>query len=222
VGKVRLIEIKERILADNRKLAEQLRLRLAASKTLLLNLMSSPGSGKTSLLLKTIEALAHRYRIAVVEADLDSTVDADKIAAAGVQAVQLQTGGFCHVEAAMVERALKCLDPEELDLIVIENVGNLICPAQSDTGAHANVAMISVPEGDDKPLKYPLIFASCDLVVLNKIDYLSLEPFDAEAFARRVKQLNPKAPLCRLSCRTQAGLSCWLEWLEARLRSAFG
>jgi hydrogenase nickel incorporation protein HypB len=221
VGKVRLIEIKERILADNRKLAERLRARLAASQTFLLNLMSSPGSGKTSLLLKTIEALREQYRIAVVEADLDSTVDADRIAAAGVQAVQLRTGGFCHVEAAMVERALACLDTAELDLIVIENVGNLICPAQSDTGAHGNVAMTSVPEGDDKPLKYPLIFAGCDLVLLNKIDYLSLEPYDAAAFARRVRQLNPQVPVCKLSCRTGEGLSCWLEWLEARLRSAF-
>jgi hydrogenase nickel incorporation protein HypB len=221
VGKVRLIEIRERILADNRKLAERLRSRLASSKTFLLNLMSSPGSGKTSLLLKTIESLGGRYSIAVVEADLDSTVDADRVSAAGVPAVQLRTGGFCHVEAAMVEQALECLDPAELDLIVIENVGNLICPAQSDTGAHANVAMTSVPEGDDKPLKYPLIFAGCDLVVVNKIDYLSLEPFDAEAFARRVGQLNPKASVCRLSCRTEEGLSCWLDWLEARLRSAF-
>jgi len=221
VGKVRLIEIKEQILADNRKVADRLRSRLAASRTFLLNLMSSPGSGKTSLLLRTVEALADRYRIAVVEADLDSTVDADRIASAGVPAVQVRTGGFCHVEAVMVERALECLDPAELDLIVIENVGNLICPAQSDTGAHVNVAMTSVPEGDDKPLKYPLIFASCDLVILNKIDYLSLEPFDAEEFARRVKQLNPQAPVCRLSCRTAEGLACWLEWLEAHLRSAF-
>ena len=221
MGKVRLIEIKEQILADNRKLADRLRSRLAASRTFLLNLMSSPGSGKTSLLLRTVEALADRYRIAVVEADLDSTVDADRIASAGVPAVQVRTGGFCHVEAVMVERALECLDPAEMDLIVIENVGNLICPAQSDTGAHVNVAMTSVPEGDDKPLKYPLIFASCDLVILNKIDYLSLEPFDAEEFARRVKQLNPQAPVCRLSCRTAEGLACWLEWLEAHLRSAF-
>ena len=221
MGKVRLIEIKEQILADNRKVADRLRSRLAASRTFLLNLMSSPGSGKTSLLLRTVEALADRYRIAVVEADLDSTVDADRIASAGVPAVQVRTGGFCHVEAVMVERALECLDPAELDLIVIENVGNLICPAQSDTGAHVNVAMTSVPEGDDKPLKYPLIFASCDLVILNKIDYLSLEPFDAEEFARRVKQLNPQAPVCRLSCRTAEGLACWLEWLEAHLRSAF-
>ena len=221
MGKVRLIEIKEQILADNRELAGRLRSRLAASKTFLLNLMSSPGSGKTSLLLKTIDALREKYRIAVVEADLDSTVDADRIAATGVPAVQLRTGGFCHVEAAMVEQALACLDTKELDLIVIENVGNLICPAQSDTGAHANVAMTSVPEGDDKPLKYPLIFAGCDLVVLNKIDYLSLEPFDADAFTRRVKQLNPKALLCKLSCRTAEGLPCWLEWLDSRLRSAF-
>jgi len=220
VGKVRLIEIKQQILADNQKTADRLRSRLSASETYMVNLMSSPGSGKTSLLLRTIEALADRCRLAVVEADLDSTVDADKIAAAGVPAVQLRTGGFCHVEAAMVERALAHLEPAALDLIVIENVGNLVCPAQSDTGAHANVVVLSVPEGDDKPLKYPVIFAGCDLVVVNKIDYLSVESFDCAAFKSRVARLNPTAPVCELSCRTGEGLACWFEWLEDRLGSA--
>jgi hydrogenase nickel incorporation protein HypB len=218
---VRLIEIKEQILADNHKRAARLRASLAASRTFLLNLMSSPGSGKTSLLLRTIEALSSRRRIAVVEADLDSTVDADKISATGIPAVQLRTGGFCHVEAAMVEQALDCLDVAGLDLIVIENVGNLVCPAQSDTGAHASVVMVSVPEGDDKPLKYPLVFASSDLVVVNKTDYLSSESFDLAAFQERVRRLNPGVPVCPLSCRSGEGLCCWLDWLEARLCSAF-
>jgi len=217
MAEVKLIEIRTEILADNRKLAGQIRSRLERSGTFLLNLMSAPGSGKTSLILRTIEALRQRYRIAVIEADLDSTVDADRIAAVGIRAVQLRTGGFCHVEAAMVEEALGCLNPEELDLLIIENVGNLVCPAQSDTGAHASAVVTSVPEGDDKPLKYPLVFTVCDVVVLNKIDYLSFEEFDTAALRLRLGRLNPRARFCELSCRTGAGLSCWLEWLEGRL-----
>jgi hydrogenase nickel incorporation protein HypB len=218
---VKLIEIQAEILADNRKQAGELRARLDRSGTFLLNLMSSPGSGKTSLILRTIEALRARYRIAAIEADLDSTVDADKIAAVGVPAVQLQTGGFCHVEAAMVSQALDFLRPEELDLVILENVGNLVCPAQSDTGAHASVVILSVPEGDDKPLKYPLIFTVCDMVVLNKVDYLGMEAFDTEALQRRLRRLNPDTRFCRLSCRTGEGLSCWLEWLEGKLSRAY-
>jgi hydrogenase nickel incorporation protein HypB len=221
MGAVKLIEIQAEILADNRKEAGELRARLDRSGTFLLNLMSSPGSGKTSLILRTIEALRARYRIAAIEADLDSTVDADKIAAVGVPAVQLQTGGFCHVEAAMVSQALDFLRPEELDLVILENVGNLVCPAQSDTGAHASVVILSVPEGDDKPLKYPLIFTVCDIVVLNKVDYLGMEAFDTEALQRRLRRLNPDTPFCRLSCRTGEGLSCWLEWLEGKLSRAY-
>jgi hydrogenase nickel incorporation protein HypB len=214
---IRLIEIKAGILADNRKLAEGIRSRLKRSGTFLLNIMSSPGSGKTSLILRTIEALSGSCRIAVIEADMDSTVDADKIAAAGIPAVQLRTRGFCHVEAAMVEEALEALSPGDLDLVIIENVGNLVCPAESDTGAHANVVILSVPEGDDKPLKYPLIFTVCDVVVLNKIDYLEHEQFDTGAFRRRIGRLNPRASVCELSCRSGAGLGGWLQWLEARL-----
>jgi hydrogenase nickel incorporation protein HypB len=214
---VRLIEVKKEILADNLRLAGEIRRRLEQAGILLLNLMSAPGSGKTSLILRTIEALRSRCRIAVIEADLDSTVDADKVAAAGVQAVQLRTGGFCHVEAAMVEQGLGCLALDDLDLIMIENVGNLVCPAQSDTGAHARVVITSIPEGDDKPLKYPLIFSVCDAVVLNKIDYRAFEEFDTAAFASRVARLSPRAALCEVSCRTGAGLSSWLQWLEGRL-----
>jgi hydrogenase nickel incorporation protein HypB len=220
VGKIRLIEIREQILADDRELAGWLRSRLTDSGTFLLNLMSSPGSGKTSLILRTIDALREQYRIGVVEADMDSTVDAEKISALGIPAVQLRTGGFCRVEAVMVEQALEVLNPTELDLIVIENVGNLICPAESDTGAHANVVMLSVPEGDDKPLKYPLIFTTCDMVVLNKTDYLSFESFDSSALKTRVQRLNPGVPVCELSCRTGEGLGCWLDWIEGRLKTA--
>jgi hydrogenase nickel incorporation protein HypB len=214
---VKLIEIKAGILADNRKLAGEIRARLTRSGTFLLNVMSSPGSGKTSLILRTIEALGRRYRMAVIEADMDSTVDADKVAAAGIPAVQLRTRGFCHVEAVMVEEALGFLGPGDLDLIIIENVGNLICPAECDTGAHANAVLLSVPEGDDKPLKYPLIFTTCDVVVVNKIDYLEIAQFDLAALRSRVTRLNPGATVCELSCRSGAGLDGWLGWLGTRL-----
>jgi hydrogenase nickel incorporation protein HypB len=216
-AEVRLIEIKERILGDNRRRARLIRERLHASGTFLLNLMSSPGSGKTSLILKTIEAWSGSQRIAVIEADMDSTLDADKIAAAGIPAVQLRTRGYCHVEAAMVEDALLALPVPDLDLIIVENVGNLICPAESDTGAHADVVILSVPEGDDKPLKYPLIFATSDAVVLNKADYLEREPFDLPAFRSRVSRLNAAASVLPLCCRTGAGLDGWLEWLDGRI-----
>ena len=214
---IRLIEVKAGILADNRKVAGEIRARLERSGTFLLNIMSSPGSGKTSLILRTIEALGRSRSIAVIEADMDSTIDADKVASAGIQAVQLRTRGFCHVEAAMVEEALAFLSPGDLDLIIIENVGNLVCPAECDTGAHANVVILSVPEGDDKPLKYPLIFTACDVVVVNKIDYLELEQFDLGALRSRLTRLNPRAAICELSCRSGAGLGGWLDWLGARL-----
>lgn len=216
-GRVKLIEIRREILADNRRLADEIRVRLRRAGTFLLNLMSSPGSGKTSLILRTIEALGEGCRLAVIEADLDSTVDADKVAAAGVPAVQLRTGGFCHVEAAMVQEALASLSPRELDLVVIENVGNLVCPAQSDTGAHASALILSVPEGDDKPLKYPLAFAASQVVVLNKVDYLGFEDFDLQAFRQRVERLNPQAEVLELSCRTGAGLGGWITWLQEQL-----
>jgi hydrogenase nickel incorporation protein HypB len=214
---VKLIELKTGILADSRKVAQEIRTRLTRSSTFLLNIMSSPGSGKTSLIMRTIEALGRLRRIAVIEADMDSTVDADKVASMGIQAVQLRTKGFCHVEAAMVEEALGFLSSGDLDLIIIENVGNLICPAECDTGAHANVVILSVPEGDDKPLKYPLIFTACDVVVVNKIDYLEIEQFDLGALRSRIRRLNPGAAVCELSCRSGAGLDGWLDWLGSRL-----
>ena len=214
---VRLIKIKEEILSDNRNLAESLRAKMRVQNTLLLNLMSSPGSGKTSLILKTIERIGEKTPIGVIEADLDSTVDADKIAAVGVKAVQIETGGFCHVSAAMCERALEFLDASGMELVIIENVGNLVCPAESDTGAHINVVVLSVPEGDDKPLKYPMIFRAADAVILNKIDYLVIAGFDKDAFWHHVKVLNPKAAKFEISCTTGEGLDAWATWLSEKL-----
>ncbi len=217
---VKLIRIREEILADNRGLAEAIRQRLLRTRTLMVNLMASPGGGKTSLILKTIERLAQKVRIAVVEADIDSTVDSEKVAATGVPAVQIETGGFCHVDAAMVDRALESLDTESLDVIFIENIGNLVCPAESDTGAHRNVVILSVPEGDDKPLKYPIMFSAADVVVLNKTDYLSFGDFDPDAFRERVHPLAPEAPVFELSCRTGEGIDRWIDWLRCELMEA--
>jgi hydrogenase nickel incorporation protein HypB len=181
--------------------------------------MGSPGCGKTSLILQTIAALSARYRIAVVEADIDSMVDADKVAAAGVRAVQIRTGGFCHVEAAMMDQALDALPLDELDLIILENIGNLVCPAETDTGAHKNVVILSVPEGDDKPLKYPLIFTVGDALVVNKIDYLDLAEFDQARLVERVHALNERIQIFPVSCRTGAGMAAWTGWLEQEIRA---
>jgi hydrogenase nickel incorporation protein HypB len=211
---VRLIEVKEEILSDNIKLAGELRERLRRAKTMLLNLMSSPGSGKTSLILRTIEGLKGSLRTGVIEADIDSTVDAEKVASRGIPAVQLRTGGFCHLDAAMVAQGLDALPVGELDLVIIENVGNLVCPAEFDTGAHKNAMILSVPEGDDKPLKYPLMFSVCDLLVVNKMDYLSLSDFDMAALRQRVLALNPRIRILEVSCKTGAGIEGWIDWLN--------
>ncbi len=220
MSEVKLIRIREEILSANKNLADKLRAELGAGGTTFLNIMSSPGSGKTSLILKTIELLRESVSMAVVEADLDSTVDADKVAAVGIEAIQIETGGFCHVSAAMFEKALLSLDLTKLDLIILENVGNLVCPAQTDTGAHLNMVILSVPEGDDKPLKYPLIFRGVDSVVLNKIDYLGIAGFDRDAFWERVRLLNPKAARFELSCVTGEGIEAWAEWLRGRLEAS--
>ena len=211
---VRLIEVKEDILADNIKIATGVRLRLRNTKTMLLNLMSSPGSGKTSLILKTVEGLKDRVRLGVIEADIDSTVDAEKVAARGIPAIQLRTGGFCHLDATMVTQGIDALAANKLDLIIIENVGNLVCPAEFDTGSHKNVMILSVPEGDDKPLKYPLMFSICDVLLVNKIDYLSLSDFDMAAMRKRVLALNPNIRIIEVSCKTGAGIGDWIAWLK--------
>jgi len=222
VEEVRLIEVKEEILSDNIKQAGEVRDRLRKTKTMLLNLMSSPGSGKTSLILRTIEGLGGDLRLGVIEADIESTVDAEKVAARGIRAIQLRTGGFCHLDAGMVTRGIDAMDVSEFDLVIIENVGNLVCPAEFDTGAHKNVMILSVPEGDDKPLKYPLMFSVCDLLLVNKIDYLSLSDFDMAALRKRVSALNPRIMILEVSCKTGAGIESWIGWLKAEVTAFKG
>jgi len=222
VGDIRLIEVKEEILSDNIKQAEEVRERLRKTKTMLLNLMSSPGSGKTSLILQTVEGLKGAMRLGVIEGDIDSTVDAEKVAARGIPAIQLRTGGFCHLDATMVTRGIDAIAVNEFDLVIIENVGNLVCPAEFDTGAHKNVMILSVPEGDDKPLKYPLMFSICDLLLVNKIDYLSLSDFDMAALRKRVLTLNPRITILEVSCKTGAGIEGWIDWLKGEVAAFKG
>lgn len=211
---IRLIEVKEEIQADNTARAEALRDRLREHRTFLLNLMSSPGGGKTTVILRTIEALRNGLQIGVIEADIDSMVDAEKIAETGITAVQLRTGGFCHLDASMVERGLEDLDLVSLDLVIIENVGNLVCPAEFDTGAIKNAMILSVPEGDDKPLKYPLMFTVCDVLLINKIDYLGIADFDVQAVRERAMKLNPKLTIFEVSGKTGEGIGEWTQWLK--------
>ncbi|MGA2468714.1 MAG: hydrogenase nickel incorporation protein HypB [Thermodesulfobacteriota bacterium] len=210
------------ILSDNIKQAEEVRERLRKTKTMLLNLMSSPGSGKTSLILQTVEGLKGAMRLGVIEGDIDSTVDAEKVAARGIPAIQLRTGGFCHLDATMVTRGIDAMAVNEFDLVIIENVGNLVCPAEFDTGAHKNVMILSVPEGDDKPLKYPLMFSICDLLLVNKIDYLSLSDFDMAALRKRVLTLNPRITILEVSCKTGAGIEGWIDWLKGEVAAFKG
>ncbi len=211
---IRLIEVKEEILADNDKLAGEIRERLRARKIFMLNLMASPGGGKTSLIIETLRGLKDSVRTAVIEGDIDSIVDAEKVVQEGVPAVQLRTGGACHLDAVMVEMALREMDLDALDLIIVENIGNLVCPAEFDTGAVRNVMILSVPEGDDKPLKYPLMFTVCDALVVNKIDYLAIADFDMKVLKERVLKLNPKIRIFETSCRTGEGISAWIEWIK--------
>ncbi len=214
MDEVRLIEVKQDIHADNERSASELRARLTEKKTYLLNLMSSPGAGKTSTIVKTLEDIRKSFEVGVLEADIDSMVDAERIAAEGVDAVQLRTGGFCHLDAAMVSKGLDALDLDALDLVIIENVGNLVCPAEFDTGAIRNVMILSVPEGDDKPLKYPLMFTVCDVLLVNKIDYLELSDFDLAAMRERVKRLNPDIEIFEISAKTGQGIDEWAAWLS--------
>lgn len=214
---VTLINIKEEILAENKGLADKLRRRLKERGAFLVNLMSSPGSGKTSLIVRSLQELGSRYRMAVIEGDVDSAVDAERVAREGVRAVQIKTGGSCHLSAAMVEKGLGALSLDSLDLLFLENIGNLICPAGSDTGASLDVALVSIPEGDDKPLKYPLIFRTAHVFVVNKTDVREHFDFDVEAFRARVRRLNPEAPVFEVSCKTGEGIDLWCNWLRERV-----
>ena len=214
---IRLIEVKEGILSENDKLADELRTRLREKKVFLLNLMASPGAGKTTLIMKTIEALKNEFRLGIIEADIDSVVDSEKVATTGIPVVQLRTGGFCHLDATMVMQGIDALDTDNLDIIIIENVGNLVCPAEFDTGAIKNAMILSVPEGDDKPLKYPLMFSVCDVVLVSKIDCKPVFDFDISAMRKRVRSLNPDADIMELSAKTGEGIENWLAWLKKQL-----
>jgi hydrogenase nickel incorporation protein HypB len=216
---VRIIEVKEEILADNIKQAATIREELSKKKTMLLNLMSSPGSGKTSLILRTIAGLKDSLKLGVIEADIESAVDAEKVAAQGIPAIQLRTGGFCHLDATMVEKGIDALAIKNLDLLIIENVGNLVCPAEFDTGAHKNVMILSVPEGDDKPLKYPLMFSICDVLIVNKMDYIALSDFNLDTLRKRVLTLNPRITIIEVSCKTGVGIKQWIDWLKKEVTS---
>ena len=213
MAEIRLIEVREEILAENRQEAGDIRAELRRRGVYMLNLMSSPGSGKTSLILRTLRELKNAFRFAVIEGDIDAVVDAEKVVGEGIPAVQIRTGGACHLDAPMIAAALKELDLAALDCIIIENVGNLVCPAEFDTGAERRAVILSIPEGDDKPLKYPLIFSVCDLLVVNKTDYLESSDFNLEALRERVLRLNPKIRILTLSCRTGEGVSDWIRWL---------
>ena len=213
------IELKESIFANNDREADRLRAELKGDKTFLLNLMSSPGSGKTTTLLRTVERLREEMRIGVMEADIDSDVDARTMAGAGVRSIQLHTGGMCHLDADMTRQGLAGLGADDVDLAILENVGNLVCPAEFDTGAVKNAMILSVPEGDDKPLKYPLMFSICDVVLINKIDAKSVFDFDDDAVVERIKKLNPKAEIFFISAKTGEGVDAWCDWLRKQVEA---
>ena len=217
--KVRILEVKQSVFANNDAQAEKLREELKQKGIYLLNLMSSPGSGKTTTLTRLIALLKEDLKIGVMEADIDSDVDAVTIAATGAKAIQLHTGGMCHLDAAMTRQGLDGLDAGEADLVVLENVGNLVCPAEFDTGAVKNMAILSVPEGHDKPLKYPLMFQVCDAVLINKIDVAPYFDFDFEKCTEYIRMRNPKAVIFPISAKTGEGVDAVADWLKEEVKN---
>lgn len=213
------IDMKQPILQKNDSIAAELRERFAENRVYVVDLLASPGSGKTSTILATIDALRDEFNIAVIEGDIASSVDAEKIKAQGTAAVQINTGGACHLESAMIKRAVDVLDLERLDLIIIENVGNLVCPTDFDLGENVKVMILSVPEGDDKPLKYPGVFQAAQAVILNKVDTMPIFNFDRAAFESSVKQLNPSAPIFPIAATKGDGVQEWAEWLAEKIRA---
>ena len=212
--KFKVLEIKQSVFADNDREAEELRAELKRKGVFLLNLMSSPGAGKTTTLSRTIEALKDEMKIGVMEADIDSDVDAQTISNLGVKAIQLHTGGMCHLDAAMTKQGLEGLETGDVELAILENVGNLVCPAEFDTGAVKNAMILSVPEGDDKPLKYPLMFSICDVVLINKMDVLPYFDFDLEKCKAHIAMRNPNAKVITICARTGEGMKAWCAWLR--------
>ena len=219
MSEYKVIEIKQSIFADNDRDAEKLREELKEKGIFLLNLMSSPGAGKTTTLSRTIEALKDELKIGVMEADIDSDVDAKTIAGLGVKAIQLHTGGMCHLDADMTRQGLRALDVDEVDLAILENVGNLVCPAEFDTGAVKNAMILSVPEGDDKPLKYPLMFSVCDVVLINKIDVLPYFDFDMDKVKEYIAMRNPNAKVIPICAKTGEGVEEWTRWLAQEVKN---
>ena len=215
----RVLEIKKSVFENNDRQADLLREELKRNHTFLLNLMSSPGSGKTTTLMATINALKDDLRIGVMEADIDSDVDAATISTSGAKVIQLHTGGMCHLDAGMTRQGLEGLGTENIDLAILENVGNLVCPAEFDTGAVKNAMILSVPEGHDKPLKYPLIFTVCDALIINKIDVLPYFDFDMEKVVEYAHMRNPKLKIFLLSAKTGEGVDAWCNWLREQVRA---
>ena len=217
---IRLIDVRKSILSDNEDQAAIIRQDLERRNVFMVNVMASPGAGKTSVIVQTIRRLRQEVRLAVIEGDVESFVDSEKIAAEGIPVVQIQTGGACHLDAPMITAALDSFDLNQLDLIFIENIGNLICPAEFDTGADLKTMILSVPEGDDKVLKYPLMFSVCDVLLVNKIDYLDGSDFNMDLLRRRASELNPLIRIFEVSCKTGAGFEEWSQWLlkEARIK----
>lgn len=214
----KILEIKESVFEDNNRQANLLREELKNQKTFLLNLMSSPGSGKTTTLVKTINLLKDEIKIGVMEADIDSDVDAHTISDTGVKVIQLHTGGMCHLDADMTKQGLEGLNTKDIDLAILENVGNLVCPAEFDTGASKNAMILSVPEGDDKPLKYPLMFQIVDVLLINKIDVLEYFEFDLDICIERVKNLNPNVKIITISAKTGEGIEEFADWLRMEVK----
>lgn len=215
----RVLEIKQSVFESNDRAANQLRAELKKDKVFLLNLMSSPGSGKTTTLRRTIDALKDEFRIGVMEADIDSDVDAATIEKTGAKVIQLHTGGMCHLDAGMTRQGLEGLGVNDIDFAILENIGNLVCPAEFDTGSSKNAMILSVPEGDDKPLKYPLMFSICDVLLINKIDVLPYFDFDLEACEKYVRRLNPNMKIIPISARTGEGIDEWANWLREQIRA---
>ena len=214
----RVIELKQSVFADNNREADRVRAELKQKGTFLLNLMSSPGSGKTTTLTRLIDALKDELKIGIMEADIDSDVDADTIAQTGVRVIQLHTGGMCHLDADMTRQGIRQLETEGLDLVILENVGNLVCPAEFDTGACLNIMILSVPEGHDKPLKYPLVFQVCDAMIVNKIDVLPYFDFDMEKVTQYAKMRNPGIAILPISAKTGEGVEAVAAYLKKKIK----
>jgi hydrogenase nickel incorporation protein HypB len=220
VSKVRVIEVHENVFNANNLAADELRERLSEKKVTMLNVMSSPGSGKTTLLSDVINRIKDQYKIGVMDVDIETSLDAQKVAdKTGVPSIQIHNGGLCHIDAEMTTRAIDEFGVDDFDLLFLENIGNLVCPAEFDTGAHKNLMILSVPEGDDKPLKYPLMFSVCDLVLISKIDTLDYFDFDIEKAKENIKNLNPNATILCVSAKSGEGMDEFVDWLKEAINN---